>query len=36
MSAIARLGAEKTLLARAMPAILPELSIEEALDVKRS
>jgi len=28
-------GAGKTLLARAMPGILPEMSIEESLDVTR-
>ena len=29
------LGAGKTLLARAMPGILPEMSIEESLDVRQ-
>jgi magnesium chelatase family protein len=29
-------GAGKTLIARAMPGVLPEMSIEEALDVTRS
>jgi magnesium chelatase family protein len=32
---VGSLGAGKTLLARTMPGILPELSIEESLDVTR-
>jgi len=32
---VGRPGAGKTLLARAMPGILPEMSIEESLDVTR-